>query len=208
MIIENKHTKEDLKIMQAQDLQRKIQVTQTRIIEWYQHYDGKVYVSFSGGKDSTVLLDLVRRIYPDVEAVFIDTGLEYPEIRDFVKTKENVTYLHPQKYNRHTKQYERYFFKQVLEDYGYPIISKNVSQYISEIRSTNSDKLKNLRLNGVGSTKGVGVLSDKWKYLVDAPFKISDKCCAVMKKRPAHLYDKQSGKHPIIGTMTDESKQR
>jgi len=194
--------------MQEWDLQRKIQVTQTRIIEWYQHYNGMVYVSFSGGKDSTVLLDLARRIYPDMEAAFIDTGLEYPEIRDFVKSKENVAWLHPQKYNRHTKQYERYSFNQVLEDYGYPVISKNVSQYIREIKSTNSEKLKNLRLYGEGSTKGVGVLSNKWKFLIDAPFEISDKCCSVMKKRPAHLFDKESGKHPIIATMTDESRQR
>lgn len=69
---DNKYTSEDLKIMQSWPLERKIQVTQTRIIEWYQKNDGKVYVSFSGGKDSTVLLDLVRRIYPDVPAVFYE----------------------------------------------------------------------------------------------------------------------------------------
>ena len=61
---EKKYTSEDLKEMQTWPLERKIQVTQTRLIEWYQHYDGKVYVSFSGGKDSTVLLDMARRIYP------------------------------------------------------------------------------------------------------------------------------------------------
>ena len=88
---DNRYTPEDLKIMQSWSLERKIQVTQTRIIEWYQKNNGKVYVSFSGGKDSTVLLDLVRRIYPDVPAVFIDTGLEYPELREFVKTIQNVT---------------------------------------------------------------------------------------------------------------------
>jgi len=84
--------------MQSWSLERKIQVTQTRIIDWYQTWDGAVYVSFSGGKDSTVLLDLVRRIYPDVPAVFCDTGLEYPEIRDFVKTKDNVEWIKPIRY--------------------------------------------------------------------------------------------------------------
>lgn len=69
--------------MQSWDLDRKIQVTTARIMEWYEHYNGLVYVAFSGGKDSTVLLDLVRRIYPDVPAVFCDTGLEFPEIRQF-----------------------------------------------------------------------------------------------------------------------------
>jgi 3'-phosphoadenosine 5'-phosphosulfate sulfotransferase (PAPS reductase)/FAD synthetase len=60
-VIENKHTPEDLKIMQAWPLQRKVQVTQTRIIEWYMRWGGQVFISFSGGKDSTVLLDLERR---------------------------------------------------------------------------------------------------------------------------------------------------
>ena len=32
-----------------------------RIMEWYDYWDGQVYVSFSGGMDSTVLLALVRR---------------------------------------------------------------------------------------------------------------------------------------------------
>lgn len=58
------HSKEQLEEMQRLPLPRKIQITTARIIEWYQHYNGKVYVAFSGGKDSTVLLDIVRRIYP------------------------------------------------------------------------------------------------------------------------------------------------
>ena len=61
MDFDNKHTAEDLKIMQAWNLETKIQVSQTRIIEWYKKW-GQVYVSFSGGKDSTVLVDLVARI--------------------------------------------------------------------------------------------------------------------------------------------------
>ena len=82
--------------MQSWDLDRKIQVTTARIMEWYEHYNGLVYVAFSGGKDSTVLLDLVRRIYPDVPAVFCDTGLEFPEIRQFAMSVENVVVLRPE----------------------------------------------------------------------------------------------------------------
>ena len=99
-----KHTRQDLKIMQGWSLERKIRVTQTRIMEWYMRYDGQVFISFSGGKDSTVLLDLARRVYPDIPAVYVDTGLEYPELRDFVKTKDNVIWLRP-----------RYPFTQILE---------------------------------------------------------------------------------------------
>ncbi len=82
--------------MQSWDLDRKIQVTTARIMEWYEHYNGLVYVAFSGGKDSTVLLDLVRRIYPDVPAVFCDTGLEFPEIRQFAMSVNNVVVLRPE----------------------------------------------------------------------------------------------------------------
>ena len=50
---ETRYTKQDLETMRAWTLQRKIQVTQTRLIEWLGRYDWNVYVSFSGGKDST-----------------------------------------------------------------------------------------------------------------------------------------------------------
>lgn len=102
------YTRQDLSIMQAWPLERKIRVTQAKILEWYHHYGGKIAVSFSGGKDSTVLLDLVRRAFPDVPAVFVDTGLEYPEIREFVKTVPNVTWLRPE-----------IPFSKVLTTYGY-----------------------------------------------------------------------------------------
>ena len=70
----------DLRQKQALPLEAKIIASKQRIKEWYEYWNGDVYVSFSGGKDSTVLLDLVRRVYPDVPAVFSDTGLEFPEI--------------------------------------------------------------------------------------------------------------------------------
>ena len=81
------------------------------------HYG--VSVSFSGGKDSTVLLDLARRAFPDIPAVFVDTGLEYPEIRDFVKSIPKVTWLRPE-----------IPFPRVIETYGYPVISKEVAHRI------------------------------------------------------------------------------
>ena len=69
-------TIEDLKYLQAQPLDRKIRITQTRIIEWYQRHNGQVYVKLRRGKDRTVLLDLARRIYPDIEPVLLTTGLD------------------------------------------------------------------------------------------------------------------------------------
>ena len=120
----DKHTRNDLLQMQSLPLSAKIQMTKRRISEWVEYFgeDG-VYVSFSGGKDSTVLLDLVRKIYPEIPAVFVDTGLEYPEIREFVRTFENVVWLKP-KMN----------FRQVIEKYGYPFFSKEISECIAESR--------------------------------------------------------------------------
>jgi 3'-phosphoadenosine 5'-phosphosulfate sulfotransferase (PAPS reductase)/FAD synthetase len=194
-----KHTKEDLKIMQSWSLERKIRVTQTRIIEWHQHWEGKVYVSFSGGKDSTVLLDLARRIYPDIEAVFIDTGLEYPEIREFVRTKNNVTWIKP-KMN----------FKEVIVKYGYPVISKEVSDAIWNARSK-PDGCRAKRFNPNSEyCKKYGKRYDlsKWKFLLESNIPISDRCCHILKKDPIKKYEKETHNHPILATMTCESNLR
>ena len=56
------HDAQRLMELQRLPLDRKIQITQTRIIEFYQHYQGQVCISFSGGKDSTVLLHIARQL--------------------------------------------------------------------------------------------------------------------------------------------------
>jgi len=74
----------ELRQIQGLPLEIKIKKTQLRLQEWFDYWGGNVYISFSGGKDSTVLLHIARSIYPNIKAVFIDTGLEYPEVRSFV----------------------------------------------------------------------------------------------------------------------------
>ena len=189
------HTSDMLKLLQQLPLEIKIEKTKQRIIEWYEHYQGQVYISFSGGKDSTVLLHLAREIYKDIEAVFVDTGLEYNQIRDFVKTFDNVAWLKP-----------KMRFDEVINKYGYPIISKEQSQYISQYRLAKSEKTKETRLHG--NKWGMGKISETHKYLIHAPFKISDVCCNIMKKLPFKKYGKESGKKAIIGTMAAESDLR
>ena len=188
-------TMQELIELQKLPLYRKIGIAQARIAEWYNHWQGKVYIAFSGGKDSTVLLDLVRKLYPDIKAVFSNTGLEFPEIVEFVKTVENVEIIRP-----------KMSFNKVIEKYGYPVISKEQSAYIYEYRNSKSQKLKDLRLKG--NSKGNFKISEKWKYLINAPFKISDKCCDILKKEPAETYEKQTGKKPFVATLTEESKLR
>jgi len=124
---ENLHTKEDLRQRQALPLEAKISMTQLRIRQWYNYWCGDVCVSFSGGKDSTVLLHLVRQMYPDVKAIFVNTGLEYPEIQQFVRTFDNVDIVRPEMR-----------FDEVISKYGYPLISKEVAEaiyYARRIRS-------------------------------------------------------------------------
>ena len=57
-----KHTIHELKQLQSMPLEGKIMRSKRLIRDWYEANRGKVYVSFSGGKDSTVLLHIVRQM--------------------------------------------------------------------------------------------------------------------------------------------------
>jgi len=185
----------ELEQKQKFPLEMKVRLSKEKIRDWILHWKGNVYVSFSGGKDSTVLLDLVRSIYPDVPAVFMDTGLEYPEIREVINNTPNLIRLRP-----------KIPFTEVLKKYGYPVISKENAQKLHEIRTTKSEKLLNKRLHG--DEKGNGKLPKKWQFMIDAPFKVSHKCCHIMKKNPVKSFEKKHGLKPFVGTMAAESSLR
>ena len=125
------HDAQRLKELQALDLNYKIMITQARIIDWYEHYNGNVYVSFSGGKDSTVLLHIARKMFPDIPAVFSNTGLEYYQIQRFAKQHDNVTFIAP-----------KIRFDQVVSSFGYPLISKEVAEAIYYARRINSQSVQ------------------------------------------------------------------
>ena len=196
----NKHTIDDLRQMQSLPLEIKIERTKRRITEWVNHFgeDG-VYISFSGGKDSTVLLHICRSIYPELVAVYSDTGLEFPEIREFVKTFDNVVWVKP-----------KLTFRQVIEKCGYPCISKEQSEWIHRIRNGNSSLVIEKAIFGRNSDGSATrfKLSEQWKYMLDAPFNIGAGCCKEMKKKPISEYAKETGRVPIVGTMAAESMLR
>ena len=118
--MENKHTMSDLYQMQSMSLNDKIRMTKYRIKEWVNTYgeDG-VYVSFSGGKDSTVLADIVRNVcgYKNIPLVFVDVPTQYPELKQFAMTFDNLVILKP-----------KISFAEVCEKYGFPLISKEISE--------------------------------------------------------------------------------
>lgn len=195
-------TYQELKERQSWTLFQKIDHAVGVIEQYLSRLDGKAYISFSGGKDSTVLLDIVRRfVEPDCPAVFCNTGNEFPEIVRFVKSVDNVTIIRP-----------KYSPKQIIEKYGFPLISKEQSQYIRQAKYTQSDILRNIRRNGKVGRNGkvltTGKIANKWLYLIDQSFDVTEKCCHYLKKEPFHRFGKETGLYPIIGTMADESRLR
>lgn len=207
----NKHTMNDLKQMSSLPLDIKINMSKRRIQEWYEYWQGNVYVSFSGGKDSTVLKHIIDSMYVDVPAVFINTGLEYPEIQHFVRN------IKADKYSCFNTDVEivtpKMPFNEVIKKYGYPVVSKEVSEIIDEAKK-NISKGKKIpdyrmkKLNGQLLDKNGNKSRyncEKWKFLLDADFKISNKCCNIMKKLPIKTYEKESLRKPFIGTMAAES---
>lgn len=244
------HSSYDLAQLQALPLEAKILMTKQRIQVWYEAWvryeiyntktgktrfvtsntepvlkegecidsavDGQVYVSFSGGKDSTVLKHIIDSMYDDVPALFINTGLEYPGIQKFAMSQKNVVTVRPEMR-----------FDEVIKNYGYPVISKEVSNTINGARNSINNGKYSHRLCklGVKKTEYGGLFDeglydyesalnksayrqDKWRFLIDAEFKISDRCCDVMKKTPAKQYEKETGRKPMIATMASESRLR
>lgn len=203
-------TKDDLRQLQALPFDLKISLTVRRLRDWIGYYGEQgVYLSWSGGKDSTVLRHIIMQHWPNVESVFVNTGLEYPEIQRFVKAAkdrgEPVTILRPEMR-----------FDEVIKKYGYPIISKEISQTVYEagrsLKSGKTDTVKIKKLNGdIENKTGSGKSRydhSKYKPLLYVDFAVSDRCCNVMKKGPAKKYSKETGKTAILATMAKESKLR
>ena len=179
----------------------KLSLSETRIIDFNRMFP--TYVSFSGGLDSTVLLHMVRKHLGDsIPAVFCDTGLEFPELREFVERANdiygNIEIIHP-----------KMSFLEVLKRYGYPFPSKEVAQGIRKLRHGNlCDRYRNYLLNGDERGK-IGMIPKRWQYLKDVPIDVSEKCCDVMKKQPFARYEKEHNDcKPFIGITQDESFQR
>lgn len=224
-------TKEDLKRFQAESLDDKFQRTLAKVSEWYVRWNNEVYVSFSGGKDSTVLADICAKWCElqkiPLYLVFVNTGLEYPEIQRHVKFFAQwlrdkygidvvLDILRP-----------KMRFDEVIRECGYPLISKEVSNTIRLAKDNIRNGVYSHRVCKLGvkpeeygglydsgeydyaaSLKNSKFTQHKWRQLLDLDSDMSEECCNIMKKEPLREYFKKTGRRPIIATMACESMNR
>lgn len=190
-----------LKQLQSLPLEVKIQKTKQRITEFYEELQGNVYVAISG-KDSHALLHLVRSVFKDVQALFVNTGVEYGSVVRLAQKTPNTTIVRPES-----------SFIEVVKNDGWPCVSKLASRMIHDIRNPteNNAATRKLYLTGItseGFYSSTYKLANKHRYLLDAPFPISNECCNVLKHKPFEDFEKKTGLNPFVGTVADESRSR
>lgn len=159
------------------------------------------YISFSGGKDSTILSKLVDMAVPGnaIPRVFFDTGIEYNAIREFVSRQPNVVVIKPTQ-----------AIKPMLEKYGYPFKSKEHSHLLMTYQHSGFGKSVRKYLGIEPSNRQLTCpLILRYQFSDSFKIKVSDKCCFKMKKEVAHRYEKESGRNiPILGIRMDEGGER
>ena len=159
------------------------------------------YISFSGGKDSTVLHYLVDMALPDnkIPRVFSNTGIEYQKIVEFVKSlaekDDRFEIITPNKN-----------IKKTLEDVGYPFKSKDHSDKVNIFQSMGFDSItvnKYLSETKKDGSKNAFACPKKLKYQFSNDFKlkVSRNCCVELKKKPFKKWAKENNKTITITGM-------
>lgn len=185
-----------LRTRQAWTLPQKIDHSLGVIEAFASWFDGKVYVSFSGGKDSVVMLSLVELIIPNVQCVFVMTGCESPSVCRFIREQQqhhNIEIIRPEK-----------TLRQVFAEYGFPLVSKRTAHDIECVRRNPYCKSSRNKL-WLGNPHHI---PERWMYLLNEPYQVSARCCFWLKHQPAYEYHKRTGLNPYIGLLASESYQR
>ncbi len=168
----------------------KIKLAQRRLENVIRNYGiNNCYISFSGGKDSTVLSHIALSLGYKIEHVYSNTRLEYPECISFAKKwcKKNdikLTFITPD-----------ILPQEIWKKYGYPMFSKGIAEVLERKRlgqNVNPKKIARIK-----------------KFLKYKDVNLSARCCYYLKKKPFHEWQKKSGKNvTIMGTRTEESIMR
>lgn len=167
--------------------------------------ESNAYISFSGGKDSTVLHYLIDLALPNnkIPRVFINTGIEYVDMVKHVRELSKND-------NRFIIINSGVNIKEILEKYGYPIKSKQHSHNLSIYQNSG---LKTTIKKYLGIEKGNHKIKCpkilKHQFTSDFKIKCSDKCCLKLKKEPVHKWEKLNNKPiALTGMRKDEGGQR
>lgn len=184
-------------------------ITKIKSVQEQSDLEHNAYISFSGGKDSTVLSSIFDMALPGntIPRVFINTGIKMQGTLKFVRSR---TLLDPRIviYNSCVN------IKDMLETYGYPMKSKLHSEYLESYRR-NDFKYKSTRnyYNGLTkeerkagkSSKFFCSLMYRYQFSPDFKLKCSAKCCKYLKKGVAKRWEKENGRSiPIVGIRADE----
>lgn len=124
---------------------------------------------------------------------FCDTGLEFKGVRN--KGLESDIILKPE-----------LDFLNIIRKYGYPFISKQVSHSMNIVQRNGKDCAVYKYFDG--SMQDSLYDMSKYKFIENAPFMLSDKCCIISKKNPSHKYSKMTSSYAYVGTMANESRLR
>ena len=162
--------------------------------------ENRSYISFSGGKDSTVLHYLIDQALPGnkIPRVYLNTGIEYKFVVEYVKEMAETD-------NRIVIVNSGVNIKQMLEEVGYPFKSKEHSLYLSVYQNSGNTKTVTKYLT---RTDNRFACPDNLRYQFTPEFKlhISNKCCYKLKKDVAEKWRKENGKEiTITGMRSGES---
>lgn len=162
------------------------------------------YLSFSGGKDSTVLHYLLDMALPGnrIPRVYINTGIEYVKMVQFVRSLA-------EKDDRIEIINSGINIKKMLEEKGYPFKSKEHSKKISMIQKGSNCKWAKTYIDSPENSRYACPKILRYQLLPNFPLKLSDQCCYELKKKPIHKWERQCGKKcAITGIRTSEGGQR
>lgn len=161
------YTYSELQNLQALDLDAKIVWARERI-EMALDALERPSVAFSAGKDSTVLLHLVRQFRPDVITIYGNTTIEFPEC---------IKFAHWLRDEWHLNYYEArpdVTFWWVVREYGWPLMGKTFGVGGVAHKSSREQFFDDLADRGE-------LTGD---YAIQAQVPISSACCTFLKERP------------------------
>lgn len=243
------YTNEDLIKMQSRPFNTKLQVTTAKFLEFCQKTEYNVSLSFSGGADSSVLLDMFAKFWSlhreqhgnkPLLVIYANTSNEFASMPKHVKFFcEYIENKYDIKIDLHIVRSKITFFD-VVKTEGYPVASKKVARMIRDVkdflderglkydddiepyldqgietanylRSINCPATIVLRLSGYTRDNNISKtwsIPKKWRFLINAPFPISEHCCDILKKQPIKLVQKEVKANPIYGTLAEDSQMR